>query len=428
MTVLPVKFGKEFRKRYFTRLGEEVCNVNHGSFGLTPDVLIDSYLAQLEKESAFPEKYIRVGEKPDYIEALKLLSQPDLLDCDYHDLALVENATVAVNTILRSLPFKEGDKLVVTDTTYGACLNTAKFLKLRYGVELIIINHNFPLTKQEILDKYEKVFSEEKPKLCLLDAVVSSPSYRMPFEDIVGLCKKYSVLSLVDAAHGIGLIDLKLGTLRPDFLVSNLHKWYFVQRSRAFLFIHPTHQRAIHSLPVSHSFLEDHATMTFPRNVEDYLIDTFFFIGTEEKANIPTIKEAYRFRNEVCGGEMTIRQYCRELCYKVGEVITQEIWPDTFYLDNEEKTAITAMINIAVPFGGFLLSKLESNEVFDCLREIEDKVLLGYNTFTPLLVNNNTVYVRFSCQIYNEVDDFVFAARVLQKTAEKVIISKLRRQ
>lgn len=424
MTVLAVKFGKDFRKKHFSRLGKGVCNVNHGSFGLTPDVLVDSYLAQLERENIFPEKYVRVGEKPDYIEALKLLAQSDLLDCDYHDLALVENATVAVNTVLRSLPFKEGDKIVVTSTTYGACFNTARFLKLRYGVELVIINHEFPLTKKEILDKYESVFRKEKPKLCLLDAVVSAPSYRMPFEDMVSLCKEYGVLSLVDAAHGIGLVDLKLGKLEPDFLVSNLHKWYFVHRSRAFVFVHPAHQRMIHSLPVSHSFLEDDAQLS-PQLAKNRLIDTFFFIGTEEKANIPTIKEAYRFRNEICGGEMAIREYCRDLCYKVGEVITKEIWPDSFYLDNEDKTAITAMINIAVPFSGLLLNKMKPNELDSCLQDIAEKVLLEHNTFTPLVVNNNTIYVRFSCQIYNEIEDFVFAARVLQKTAEKVFTPRL---
>ena len=41
-----------------------------------------------------------------------------------------------------------------------------------------------------------------------------------PWEEITGLCKKYGVLSLVDAAHAIGQIKLDMKKADCDFFVS----------------------------------------------------------------------------------------------------------------------------------------------------------------------------------------------------------------
>lgn len=148
-----------------------------------------------------------------------------LLNCDYHNLAILENSSTAIDTILRSYPFVKGDKFVISSTTYRACANTVKFLENRIGIEVILIELNFPLTNAEILDKFRDEFEKNSPKLCLFDIVSSQPAIRFPFEKITELCREYGVLSLVDGAHGIGLVELSLKDLKPDFLVTTLHKW-----------------------------------------------------------------------------------------------------------------------------------------------------------------------------------------------------------
>lgn len=42
----------------------------------------------------------------------------------------------------------------------------------------------------------------------------------MPWEDVVRLCKKYDVMSLVDAAHAIGQVKIDVKRAEPDFLVT----------------------------------------------------------------------------------------------------------------------------------------------------------------------------------------------------------------
>lgn len=45
-------------------------------------------------------------------------------------------------------------------------------------------------------------------------------SMKYPVDDLVKLCKKYGVMSMVDAAHAIGQVKVDIKALDPDFWVS----------------------------------------------------------------------------------------------------------------------------------------------------------------------------------------------------------------
>ena len=58
------------------------------------------------------------------------------------------------------------------------------------------------------------------PRIAIFDTIVSMPGVRMPYERLVEVCREESVLSVVDAAHCIGMLslsDMNLGKLQPDF-------------------------------------------------------------------------------------------------------------------------------------------------------------------------------------------------------------------
>lgn len=63
-------------------------------------------------------------------------------------------------------------------------------------------------------------------KAAVFDMVVSVPAVRFPFEALVRECKELGVLSVVDGAHGVGMLEVDLGSLGVDFFTSNLHKYY----------------------------------------------------------------------------------------------------------------------------------------------------------------------------------------------------------
>ncbi|RLV93125.1 Hercynylcysteine sulfoxide lyase [Spathaspora sp. JA1] len=417
MTGPIVPFGKQFRKQYFSSIDPEVFPVNHGSWGQLPDPLLEKFKQASGEQYSYTDKFFH-DIRYKYIDALKKLSP--VLNCDYHNLALVDNATTGVNTILRSYPFKKGDKIVVQSNVYGACANVVKFLQYRYGIEFIEIEVSYPTSDDEILTKFEKVFQQHKPRLCLFDTISSMPGVIFPFIQMVKLCKTYDVVSLIDGAHGIGCIPQDLSEISPDFYVSNLHKWYFVPTACAVMYVDPKHHNNIHTMPISHSYLQDDVELSEEKQL-DRLIDRFNFIGAKNYASVAVIADSIKFRNEICGGEEVIFKYCHDLAKQVGSVISKK-W-GTSYLEQEQgPSLISTMVNVEIPTDslGIDVNGIKNNWTrFD--QEVYTKLIDVHKAFTPCVVHNGKLYARFSCQIYNELSDYEHAADVLVKVMKESV-------
>lgn len=409
------EFGKSFGREYFSKRSPEVIDVNNGSFGNIPDEILQLYCDHTVEQNKFIERYLRYDQRKEYIDALKAIS--DMVNCDFKSLAIVGNATVGINTILRSFPFKKGDKIVYPTTTYGGCTKTIQFLHDKDVVEAIPIVINLPITEDEVLTLFEKAIDEHKPAMCFFDTVSSKPALRMPFERLTQLCRDRGVLSLIDGAHGIGLVDIDLETLKPDFFVSNIHKWLYVPRGCAFLYVDPKHFSLVHTIPISHSYLPDGHIL--PDHLEaNRLLDRFQFVGTENKASIYCIPKAIQFRKDVCGGEKNIQEYCNKLSDEAVLEITTKIWPgmDVLKIDG---APTTAMFNTQIPFEKYLPTDFDRRQLPNWVLHLEEQICKNQSTFVPFQVYEDRVYGRFSCQTFNSLDDFREVCAKIETELEK---------
>ena len=67
----------------------------------------------------------------------------------------------------------------------------------------------------------------EKTVLAMIDTVTRPTGLLMPFEKLVTALEERGGHVLLDAAHGIGMIDLDLDSLGASFTTSNCHKWHY---------------------------------------------------------------------------------------------------------------------------------------------------------------------------------------------------------
>src|SRR5436305_25499 len=151
-----------------------------------------------------------------------------------------------------------------------------------------------------------------------MDAISSLPGVRFPWEKVCTLCRNYNVYSLVDAAHAVTQIPVDISKSQPDFFVSNLHKWSYVPRGCALLYVRRDLQKHVHCLPVGHGYVS--TTLPFVASPVTVSNESQFVTEHEWPATIDwsgylSVDTAFEFIDK-CGGGEKIREYCHELAIK----------------------------------------------------------------------------------------------------------------
>lgn len=430
-----VEFGHEFRRKHFSLIEKDVVPINHGSFGVTPSSVIEYQKQRMEEEENYTDAFFSLNSTEKYVEQLKQLGS--YLGVDYRNFALVTNATTAVNAVLRSLPWDfSKDKILFHSTTYQACANTVRFLKDYFKLQYDVVELQYPLEDDEVLELFEKKLSTGEYKMCLFDMITSMPGVKLPYQQLISLCQKYNVWSLIDGAHAAGQVDLSfLDRLKPDFMTTNLHKWLFVPKTCAMLYVNPKHHDLIQTFPVSWSYgmklIETPSTSQEVQHNENLLINKFMFVGTATYAQVLSVSEALKFRSDVCGGEDNIRKYQYDLQKRAIEQVKKVFGPGSESLQNSTGSLNPpGLFNISLPFAEEYMPVLRNlQDDFGYFRVFKykcDKKMLAENkAYAPFVIHNGKIWVRFSVNLYNELDDYSAGAASVKSVMEQVLHTEL---
>ncbi|KAG7113873.1 mRNA degradation protein like [Verticillium longisporum] len=265
---------------------------------------------------------------------------------------------MSVITVLRNLTFNEGDVI----------------LHFGYSVEIA-----YPIEDEEIIKRFRNAVSAiqaqgKQARIAMFDTVLTFPGARFPWEALVEVCRELGVLSFIDGAHGVGHIDLAhLGSVGPDFMVSNCYKWLMVPRGCAILYVPFRNQALIAtSMPTSWGYEtnEERAKL----NPQEYFSRLFNKVSTTDNTPYCCVPLALKFRALVCSGEANIRKY----------------------------------------YDGSKVAKW-----------MQERTSAEYETYLPIKFYAGEFWCRVSGQIYLTMDDFEWAAKTLQQLCERAIAAQL---
>ncbi|KAI8137721.1 pyridoxal phosphate-dependent transferase [Fennellomyces sp. T-0311] len=402
-------FGHSLRPQFYFE--DKFVPLNHGSFGCCPrslHPLLRSYQEQSEQQ---PDRFLRRDILMLHYKNRQRLAT--FVNCDYKDLAFIVNASYGTNSVLRSLSFNPGDKVLCFSTAYNAVERTLTFLQDHHKVQLVPVTLSYPLADQEILDLTKQAIDRElaaEPsipiRIAVFDAISSVPGVRFPFEAMIKLVREYKILSLVDGAHAAGQIPLNLAELDPDFFVSNLHKWLFVPRGAAFLYVPKRNQGLIHPTIINYAYRS--TANGEPSNFEE----EFGWPGTMDFSTVLCVNAAIDFR-ESLGGEEAIQSYCNDLAQKGGQLVADLC--GTEVLENDDKTLTVAMTNVRLPF-----TNKQNKPEGEVVNAFIDKWMYEHNTMGAPYKHNDKWYVRLSAQVYNDLDDFRYFAETVHKVCKEL--------
>jgi len=371
--------------------------LNHGSFGATPTVIREEqrkWQDLLEDEPVRFYEDLAMNFMEDARKALALM-----LECDAEDLALLENATTGVNTVLRSLEFNEGDEILVPDHAYQACRNAIDYVSKRWGAKVVTVNIPFPIESPNVAIDAIMSGVSERTVLAMIDTVTSPTGLRMPFETLVGLLEGRGVSVLLDAAHGIGMVPLSLNQLGASYTTSNCHKWLCAPKGSAFLHVRKDHQVNIHPLTISHG-------MSFPLGDTTRFRHEFDWTGTRDISASCSIPATIDYlATLVDGGWPAIMQRNHDLVMEGRQILCERLG----IVAPCPESMITCIATLRLPAGGG--AGIPLHEPDPLHKILQDK----HNIQVPVWSwpSPEGRYIRISAQIYNHVDEYHYLAEAL---------------
>ncbi|GII63756.1 isopenicillin-N epimerase [Sphaerisporangium krabiense] len=272
------------------RLDPSVAHLNHGSFGVVPAVVRrrqDEFRAEADRD---PDGYHatlgeRVAEAREEVAAF--------LGADPGGLAFVDNVTEGVAVALESVPLAPGDRILVCDHAYGAVDIAARRRARRAGAAVDTVTLPGRSDGEwSAQDAAAALLAAVTPrtKVAVFDHITSTTARLLPVRHLVAELRALGVVTVVDAAHAPGMLEVDLGGIGADFWTGNLHKWAFAPRPCGVLAVAPAWRERVEPLIASFYLGEG-----FPHSVE--------FQGTRDHTTWLAAPYGLRFLKELGAAE-----------------------------------------------------------------------------------------------------------------------------
>ena len=383
------RFGANIRDAFL--LDPDCTYLNHGSFGAIARPVLAAVEAR-KREIEFQPSRFMTEVYPDLVrENAALLGA--YLGGQAQDIVFVENATQAVNAVLRSLVFMPGDEILTTNLTYNAVRKTIDFVAERAGARVVPVDVPFPVDAPfDIVNAVEEGMSR-RTRLLVIDHVTSHTAVVMPVKDIIRLARERNIPVLVDGAHAPGMLPVKLEELDATWYAGNCHKWLGAPRGCGFLWTYRDYQSRIRPTTISHYVNEAYTA-------------AFDWPGTKEFSPWLTVGAAIDFRDEL--GEADIYGYCRPLAARAAQMLSAR-WRSRL---GTPRSMMSFMATVELPFPG-RATPAAAQQIRAILRD-------RHNLEAFIKAIDGSLWVRLSAFVYNEMADYERLARIAPGIAAEI--------
>ena len=227
--------------------------LNHGSFGAVPREVLAVQTAWREAIERDPIEMM--GRRIFELLEPSRWAAGELLSCEPDAVGFSPNATSAINAVVRSMTFKPGDRIVAPNHVYNGVRQTLRWVAARDGAEYLEFPIEMPIENATQLADRVLESIPDRTRLLVIDEISSPTAIRFPVERITQECADRGIEVIIDGAHAPGMVAVDVSRLESLGMLAwtgNLHKWAYVPKSCAALFVHESKRDSVHPVIISH--------------------------------------------------------------------------------------------------------------------------------------------------------------------------------
>ncbi len=151
-----------------------------------------------------------------------------------HEIALMENSTVAWSHAFYALPLKSGSRILTSEAEYAA--NYVAFLQRakrdNLTIDIIPSDQNGTLDTNAL-----EAMVDERVGLIAISWIPTNGGLVNPAENVGKVAKKYNIPYLLDACQAAGQMQIDVNKIQCDFLSATGRKFLRGPRGTGFLYI-----------------------------------------------------------------------------------------------------------------------------------------------------------------------------------------------
>ncbi len=203
-----------------------VTFLNNGTMGLCPIPVLDA-ISESVRNSAENAKY-GGGEK----SLKKKLAA--FIGATEEEIALTHNVTEGNNIACWGLPLKKGDEVLITDQEHvGNALTWLNRAKLD---GIVIKRVDILCSAEELLQRINKAIGP-RTRAITIPHIPCTTGQVNPIKEICSLARSKGIYSVIDGAHGPGMLNIDVKTMGCDVYISCGHKWMLGPAGTGFFYI-----------------------------------------------------------------------------------------------------------------------------------------------------------------------------------------------
>lgn len=230
---------REIRRRFL--IPEGYAYLNTGTLGASPRDVVDATTSHLR---AVEEHLVDVNYYDD--------PEPPLSGYDRHDrvrdklaafvgaardeIALTQNATMAMNFIAQGLDIAQGDEIVTTDQEHPGGICPWQSVARRRGAVVKTVAVTGATTPSQYVQAFADAIGP-KTRVVWSSHLTSGLGLLLPGRDLCKLARDKRVISVLDGAQVVGQLQVDVHALGCDYYVGSPHKWLCAPKGCGFLYV-----------------------------------------------------------------------------------------------------------------------------------------------------------------------------------------------